>query len=180
MGYEIIQRWEGGLTEIQFENGRRERYVFRECVECLREQPEYEFPIAGTFGSQSLIDFVNYAGWRETTCWSCQQHVQSLIREQARKKKLAISKIRAKALAKVASERRAAALKAGTPDWVDRAEIREIYAEARQRTIDEGVQYHVDHIVPLQNPVVHGLHVPWNLQIITAVENCSKSNTFAA
>jgi 5-methylcytosine-specific restriction endonuclease McrA len=51
-------------------------------------------------------------------------------------------------------------------------EILTIYIEAQEL----GPNYHVDHIIPINGKDVCGLHVPWNLQIITASENMKKSN----
>lgn len=79
-----------------------------------------------------------------------------------------------------AAKRRSAREQA-TPSWFDadmRDLVREAYALARQRKELLGGEWHVDHIVPLRNKQVCGLHVPWNLQVILAQENLRKGNRF--
>lgn len=46
----------------------------------------------------------------------------------------------------------------------------------KPRTSGEG--FHVDHIIPITNELVCGLHVDYNLQILTAQENLTKKNKF--
>lgn len=65
------------------------------------------------------------------------------------------------------------------PAWVDAEAIKRIYREAHRLTRATGVKHDVDHIVPLQSNIVCGLHVPWNLQILTRSENARKSNRVA-
>ena len=59
-----------------------------------------------------------------------------------------------------------------TPPWLT-ATHREALATIYRSATPED---HVDHIVPLRNALVCGLHVPWNLQILPAGANMSKSN----
>ena len=60
------------------------------------------------------------------------------------------------------------------PKWLstkDRQIIKEFY-------INRPIGFHVDHIVPLKGRNVSGLHVPWNLQYLPAMENIKKSNRY--
>lgn len=74
-----------------------------------------------------------------------------------------------------AAKRRAAKLQA-TPPWADLDAIAAFYAVARRLTDETGIAHHVDHIVPLQHPLICGLHVENNLQILTTDDNIAKSN----
>lgn len=52
----------------------------------------------------------------------------------------------------------------------------EFYKEARRLTEETGVNYVVDHYWPINGKGSCGLHVPWNLRVITEAENYSKGN----
>jgi len=70
-----------------------------------------------------------------------------------------------------------------TPKWLSKKQkdqIRGIYVDAWYKTQFGDEEYHVDHVVPLKNDLVCGLHVPWNLKVITAKENLSKHNKFVS
>ena len=74
--------------------------------------------------------------------------------------------------------RRAQKLKATLP-WLTQEHkdtMTAIYVERDRLRLETGIIYHVDHIVPLINKGVCGLHVPWNLQVISAIDNLKKSN----
>lgn len=66
-----------------------------------------------------------------------------------------------------------------TPKWLTqehKRSIRQLYIDAMAVTRVTGVPYVVDHIIPLNGDLVSGLHVPWNLQVMTREENLRKSN----
>ena len=71
-------------------------------------------------------------------------------------------------------------IKQATPKWLSfeqKLAMETFYATAKMTTEKTGQQYTVDHIFPIQGKAASGLHVPWNLQILTMKENCQKAVT---
>jgi hypothetical protein len=66
-----------------------------------------------------------------------------------------------------------------TPPWLTEKHFEQIenfYTHAKIVEDFTGEKQHVDHIEPLRGKDRCGLHVPWNLQILPALENMKKGN----
>jgi hypothetical protein len=78
--------------------------------------------------------------------------------------------------------KRRATLRQAMPPWLTEnhiSQVKVVYAEARRLEMETGIPHHVDHIVPLSaDKNVCGLHVPWNLRAIPAVENLSRPRAY--
>lgn len=74
--------------------------------------------------------------------------------------------------------RRRIALQNATPSWADHEAIDAFYTEAKRLSAVTGTKHDVDHIIPLQGKHVCGLHVPWNLRVITKTDNVRKHANF--
>lgn len=69
-----------------------------------------------------------------------------------------------------------------TPIWLTAKhweDMNAVYAAAKRLTQETGIRHQVDHIYPINGKTVSGLHVPWNLQVLTQSQNVSKSNIYA-
>jgi len=69
------------------------------------------------------------------------------------------------------SAKRRAMLLKQQPSWADEEKMKEFFKSSSK-------EYHVDHIIPLNHPLVSGLNCEFNLQVIPAKENLQKGNKF--
>jgi hypothetical protein len=77
--------------------------------------------------------------------------------------------------------RRRALKKQALPIWltaIEKCQIEEFYEISLAKSFQTGIKHHVDHIFPLKGKGYNGLHVPWNLQILTQEQNDKKATKF--
>lgn len=154
----IIRKLPDGRYELQISKRKRVRCHLFRCKECQDVKPE------------------NYFTDNSGVCFTCQMPTRLPVRPVPSEKWLQLLREESIERAKARNNRRAVALASATPTWVSRPAISAIYAECRQITARTGIVHHVDHIWPLQHAEFCGLHVPWNLRVIPAFDNCSKNN----
>jgi len=68
------------------------------------------------------------------------------------------------------------------PKWLSEDmlnDIQSFYTRAISKEAQDGIPYHVDHIIPLGSKTVCGLHVPWNLQVLPSIQNQIKGARYA-
>ena len=111
------------------------------------------------------------------TCKACQAAEAS--RRRALDPEGYLAKMRARnakdpSRQKMVQETRKATLQ--HPQWAGRSEIRAVFAEAEFMTKATGVPHAVDHIWPLKNQKVCGLHVAANLRVVPRRLNSKKLN----
>lgn len=113
------------------------------------------------------------------------QHYARMTPEQIAERREAYKRWAAANPHKVAAHaaKRRASLQQRTPAWLtddDHWMIEQAYDIAAKRTEVTGIEWHVDHKIPLKGRRVSGLHVPMNLQVIPAIVNMRKHNIWEA
>ena len=102
-----------------------------------------------------------------------EKHKDRLLAESAIWRKANPGKCRAQS--KLGKARRANRV----PPWLTKEhkrQIRRFYNMAQELTEKTGIVHSVDHIHPLNGKLLSGLHVPWNLQVMTLADNVAKGN----
>jgi hypothetical protein len=151
------------------------------CLDCLKnEWEEGNKKRAAYFRQYGQSDAGQAAKKRyyETNKEAVKEKAKARAKEdkqQYRKKWASENLIAVRAKTKVRRRKHRAA----TPRWLTKTQVtqmRDIYERAIAITRLTGIKHVVDHIIPLVHPDICGLHVPWNLRILTQDANAAKSN----
>ncbi len=146
--------------------------VLRKCTQCREDKP------LTAYHKQS-----DKPSGLRSACKSCRVITRRRAYNKDKERHLAVNRAWAEAnpdrRAAHSAKRRAFKLRA-TPSWAQLEVIKSWYTLAKLFDKTFGEVHHVDHIVPLQGKHICGLHVEYNLQVLTATENISKGNRYGS
>ncbi len=191
---EVLANWQAEQTyhRQQFEVACRDHKIH--CPVCGQDLP------TEAFYRMELPAFTNFKKMKiqKAHSRSCKECTKKLSSEYKRGNRDKVKKYQAEYYAKNESKReynkqyqqlnpnkmaasaqkRAQAEKNATPAWLtpDQRKSMKLLKLAAKLMSNGGVQYVVDHIIPLQGTHVCGLHTPWNMRILTAADNAKKFN----
>lgn len=132
--------------------------------------------------TKSISEFRLSLSKPHSWCKSCNNEYNKEYRKnnpQRKRSDQALYRKRHPGKVNASTAKRDAAKKQRTPLWLTKLHFDQIevfYEASTALTKELGIDFEVDHIVPIQGKNVSGLHVPWNLQVITASDNASKRN----
>jgi hypothetical protein len=151
----------------------------KKCIKCSKNKPTVEF-----HKHKEMKD------GRLNKCRSCvvkDVYAWRAVNEGCRSKEYKKSKAKdpiqykAKSAARTSKRRRTA--KNAQPLWANQQYINDLYINAAEanamfEAIGLSPKFEIDHIVPLQNEQVCGLHTEHNLQVLNRTANRRKANKF--
>lgn len=160
----------------------------KSCTTCKQDKPIFEFTKkkGGLHGVDSRCKVCKNAYYREKYREDNQYQVERCRAYRAENKEIVKQRAKVRRQTHKAEKladtvKRRLAKEHRTPKWLTKEQLLEITSFYKMAKELESVfpwKQCVDHIVPLNGKTVSGLHVPWNLQILSASANMEKGNKF--
>lgn len=141
-----------------------------ECKVCLAARQKLQRVLNGDHVRQ--IDRDSYARNIES-----KRQQKKVYREKYKdiiRERKSLYKKTHRAVVNAANMRRETFKRNASVSWADNSKILSFYTKAKRFEAWLGTSFHVDHIVPLSNEIVCGLHNEFNLQVLTATDNIRK------
>lgn len=154
-------------------DGSRAIYLYPYCNECTRERARKNY--YDNIPRYREAKARNYALNRERDCAYARSYRAANKERNAELDRQYKKDNRAKLTA--AQNARYLLNRIATPKWLSwlhRLQITELYEISAAKSMQTGIEHHVDHIFPLRGKYFCGLYVPWNLQVIEATQNVRK------